>query len=193
MKPKTRIALVMTAMVVALLSYGCNSMHTTTADQAKPAAAGVAAKTSGDVYKGPVVGKSNKAKTISIKLGKGNAAKTMMVRFDDNTKGLEYAKKGEAAIITWEMRGEERFATVIKPKLAKLPAGVTEIKVEEMHELLTSNSPLTLVDARPLSRYDQAHLPGSISIPVAKLKKLQAKAIPADKDKLLIFYCGGPT
>jgi hypothetical protein len=146
-----------------------------------------------NVYQGPVVGRSNKAKTISITVGRGDDAKTMMVRFDDDTQGLEFAQKGEAAIIKWEQRGDDRFATVIEPKLAKLPEGVTEIQVEELNELIQNGTPLTLVDARPEMRFNQAHLPGSINIPVPMLKEKGAAVLPEDKDKLLIFYCGGYT
>jgi len=177
---------------LAILSFGCSKDVSTTATSTKPAT-GMEQKKEENVYKGPVIGRSNKAKTISITVGKGDKAKTMMVRFDDNTEGLEHAQKGEAAIIQWEQRGNEKFATVIKPKLAKLPDGVTEIKVDEMYNLLEAHVPLTLVDARPKLRYDQGHLPGAINIPVPKLEEMQAKALPADKDKLLIFYCGGYT
>lgn len=180
------------ALMVTLLTYGC-AQQPQSGQQAAAAKPAAEMKKDVNVYKGPIVGKSNKAKTISIKLGKGADAKTMMVRFDDQTKGIEFAKKGEAAIITWEQRGGEKFATVVKPKLAKLPAGVTEIKTEEMFELIEAGTAMTLVDARPVSRFDQAHLPGSISIPVPKLKKMKAEVLPDDKDKLLIFYCGGPT
>jgi len=182
--------LVAAAFVLALASSGLAPMSSFAESAKQPAAAEQQTK---NVYKGPVVGKSNKAQTISIQVGKGDAAKTMMVRFDDQTKGMEFAKKGEAAIITWEQRGNEKFATVIKPKLAKLPDGVTEIKVEELHGLLEGDTPLTLVDARPLMRYDQGHIPGAISIPVPKLKEKKAEVLPKDKDKLLVFYCGGPT
>ena len=192
MKRQIPVKLLVAACMLALFAFGCNKDVTSTADQAKPAAT-EAKKEAKNVYKGPIAGKSNKAKTISITVGKGAEAKAMMVRFDENTKGLEFAKKGEAAIITWEMRGDDKFATVIKPKLAKLPKGVTEIKVDELYELVSSNSPMTLVDARPVSRYHQAHLPGAISIPVPKLKEKKAAVLPEDKNKLLVFYCGGYT
>lgn len=188
---KKRYSLLAATLLLSLMSYGCTTLTTNTAQAPKPAKAEQPADPF--VYKGSVVGKSNKAKTISIKLGKGEAAKTMMVRFDDNTQGMKYAKKGEAAVVRWEMRDGEKFATVVKPKLAKLPAGVTEIKTEAMFELLTAHTPMTVIDARPTSRYHQAHLPGSLSIPVPKLKKEQGSILPDDKDKLLVFYCGGPT
>ena len=192
MNRRVPVKLLVAACMLALLSFGCNKDMTSSAKQAKPAAAETK-KAASNVFKGPIAGKSNKAKTISITVGKGAKAKAMMVRFDDDTKGLEYAKKGEAAIITWERRGDEKFATVIKPKLAKLPKGVTEIKVEELSQLVSDNNDFTLVDARPKSRFDQAHLPDAISIPVPKLKEKKAAVLPEDKDKLLIFYCGGYT
>jgi hypothetical protein len=42
-------------------------------------------------------------------------------------------------------------------------------------------------------RYNQGHLPDAISVSVPKMKKMGVKALPADKNELLVFYCGGPT
>ena len=190
MRSKRFLGVSAVVVMLSFLFFGCDKNVSKTTETAKPAAA---QQKSANVYKGPIVGKSNKAKTISITVGKGDAAKTMMVRFDDKTVGIEHAQKGEAAIINWQQRGDDKFATVIKPKLAKLPEGVAEIQVEELNQLLSDKVSLTLVDARPESRFDQAHLPGSISIPVPKLKKMKAEVLPKDKDKLLIFYCGGYT
>lgn len=177
------------AVFLALLLTGCAQ-----SPGKGPSAAGSAPAVKQDTsYTGSIVGKSNKAKTISISVGPEGQAQTMMVKFDDRTKGLNFAEQGEAAIIAWEQRGDDKVATEIKPKLAKLPEGVTEIKVDEMFALVESGTAMTLVDARPESRYDQAHLPGAISIPVPKLKKLGEKALPKDKNGLLVFYCGGPT
>ncbi|MBT8346330.1 MAG: rhodanese-like domain-containing protein [Desulfofustis sp.] len=192
MKIRSFINFIPVALMLALIMSGCAQQQgaTTASQEAKPA---VGEKKDPFVLKGPVVGRSNKAKTISITVGSGAAAKTMMVRFDDQTEGIEYAKKGEAAIIRWEQRGEDKFATVIKPKLAKLPEGVTEINVDELYQLLEDQVPMTLVDARPELRYNQGHLPTAVSIPVPKLKEKKAEVLPQDKDKLLVFYCGGYT
>jgi hypothetical protein len=190
MKNKRLLAIIAMSAMLFSFSYGCSKQATQEKAEMKPAAV---QEKKENVFTGPIVGKSNKAKTISITVGKGDSAKTVMLRFDDKTEGLEYAKKGEAAIIDWEQRGSDKFATLIKPKLAKLPAGVTEIQVEELDKLLLGQVPLTLVDARPASRYAQGHLPGAISISVPELKEMKAKVLPEDKDKLLIFYCGGYT
>ncbi|MBU0910550.1 MAG: rhodanese-like domain-containing protein [Proteobacteria bacterium] len=146
-----------------------------------------------NVYTGQIVGKSEKAKTVSIEVGQGDQAKTMMLKFDEQTKGVEQAVKGHAAIIKFEMRGNNKYATEIKPKLAKLPEGVTEVKTGELQELIKNHTDMFLVDARPESRYGQSHLPGAVSIPVALLQKKQTAALPLDKNKLIVFYCGGPT
>nr|MDA3970340.1 hypothetical protein [Desulfobulbaceae bacterium] len=112
-------------------------------DGVKPAVAAVEKKQE-NVYKGSVVGKSNKAKTISIKVGKGDKAKTIMVNFDDNTKGVEHASKGHASIIFYELRDGQPWATVVKPKLAKLPQGAIEIKTAALMEMMASNTDFTL-------------------------------------------------
>lgn len=175
-------------LLCVLFSFGCAN-STTTANEAKT----TIVKQSPNIYKGKVAGRSNKARTISITVGAGDAAKTMMIKFDETTKGLEFAKKGEAAIIKWQQRGEDKFATVVKPKLAKLPSGVAEIKVDELYKMLLDHAPLTLVDARPATRYAQGHLPGAINISVPMLKKQKGEVLPEDKDQLLVFYCGGYT
>ena len=180
------------AVMVAFLSYGCAQNTATPPTAAKPAVEETK-KQEETVYKGKVVGKSNKAKTISIAVGAEPNEKTIMLKFDDQTQGLEHVKQDNAAMITWEQRGDDKFATVIKPKLAKLPEGVTEIKTDELYDLIQAGTAMTLVDARPSVRYDQAHIPGSINIPVPKLKEKKAEVLPDDKDKLLVFYCGGPT
>ncbi len=186
-------------LMFSLLTYGCTQDSATLKDTAKKPAAEVAAKApaaqkkAANVLKGKVVGKSNKAKSISIKVGKGDKAKTVMVKFDDKTKGIEHAKKGHASIIKFEKRGKDLFAVTIKPKLAKLPKGVTEIKTAELKAILEKGEPLFLGDARPAKRYAAGHIPGAVSVPVGKLKKQKAAVLPKNKDLPIIFFCGGPT
>lgn len=186
MKQSVLFRTALAAVFLAFISFGCSQEMGSTTAEVKPAEQPPAEK---NVLKGPIEGRSNKAQTISITVGQ----ETIMVRFDDATEGLDYAKKGEAAIIRFEERDGEKYATVIEPKLAKLPAGVTEIEVHELYKMLQDHVPMTLVDSRPEMRYDQAHLPGAINLPVPKLKELGADALPADKNKLLVFYCGGYT
>ena len=48
-----------------------------------------------------------------------------------------------------------------------------------------------IVDSRPAARqYDPGHIPGAINIPDTQFDK-QVARLPADKNTLLVFYCGG--
>lgn len=173
-----------------LVSGPSGTMSTATAADQAPAAA-----QSKNVLKGKVLGKSNKAKTISIDV-KGD---TKMVKFDDNTKGLEHAAAGEAAIIEFEVRGGDKFATMIKPKLAQLPKGVVEMQPEDLAKLIAlgpEQGNYALLDARPAPRYHEGHIPTAVSLPVGKMKTTGAAYLPGDakiRNTQLIFYCGGPT
>ncbi len=173
-------------MMLALASTGCASQQAST-DGAKSGAKASQAKKL--VYKGKIVGKSNKAKQISIKLKGG---KQVMVSFGDDTVGAEHAVKGHGSIINYEMRDGKPYATLIKAKLAKMPPGVTEIQVEEVHMMLTAGMDFELIDSRPGQRYSESHVPTAISIPVCSMKEL-IDLLPNNKNKLLIFYCGGRT
>ena len=48
-----------------------------------------------------------------------------------------------------------------------------------------------IIDSRPKrAKYDKGHIPMAVSIPDSQFDKMTAK-LPADKNALLIFYCGG--
>ena len=180
-------------IMASFLVTGCNQDTSSTTKAAKPAVEAKAQQSKGPVYKGKVVGKSNKAKSISIVVGKGEKAKTIMVKFDENTKGIKHAAKGHASIIFYEMRDGQPWATVIKPKLAKLPKGVTEINTAELKSMIDANADFVLVDARPGKRYAAGHITGAVNIGTKSYKKQAPSVLPKDKDKLLVMYCGGPT
>ena len=183
------------AFVLALLSFitaGCTSPKTTGL-VAAPAAPQIMTKKETQAYKGTITGLSEKARTIAIQVGPETKAETMMLRYDDKTTGIDSVKKGDSVTIAYEMRDKEAFALAIKPNLAKLPEGVTEIKTGELQTLIGKGGNLLVIDARPESRYAQSHLPGAVSISVEKLAKEMGTVLPQDKEKMLIFYCGGPT
>lgn len=50
---------------------------------------------------------------------------------------------------------------------------------------------VVIVDSRPAARrYDVGHIPGALNIPDTQFDKFK-HLLPEDKNKLLIFYCGG--
>ena len=192
MNQKILKSLMPIACGAALLVTGCIKNEPVQAGN-QMAPAKTEAKKNQNVLKGSILGKSNKAKTISISVGKGKDAKTIMVKFDEDTKGVEHAVKGHAAIIEFKGEGKNRIATVIKPKLAKLPKGTSEMKPGELAALMESGKKFVVVDARPSKRFHEGTIPGSISIDVPTMKKKGASLLPKDKDIQLVFYCGGPT
>ncbi len=150
-----------------------------------------AAQSMENVYQGQVTGYSKKAKTITIDAD----GTSQMVKVDDSTEGLDHIQVGHAAIVTFEVRGKDKVAVSVKPKLAKLPEGVTDIGVDEIAGLIASGKAgnYLLVDSRPKKRYDQGHIPTAVSIPADVLEEKKEAVLPADKDTLLVFYCGGVT
>jgi hypothetical protein len=179
-------------LMLALLASGCAGTKNAGVTEAAPVKETVQA-TEQFVYEGEVAGISERAKTISITVGKGDQAKVMMVKYDDKTIGVTQAAKGRAVKITYEKRDKDTIATDIQLKLAKLPAGTSEIKTPELQKIINDKAPLFLVDSRPLIRYNQSHLPEAQSIPVPLLEEKQAGVLPKNKELPLVFYCGGPT
>lgn len=148
--------------------------------------------------KGKITNISQKAKTIA--LAKKDKS-FFLVKFDDTTKlkGVESAKEfkvGEAILISYEVVNGENIARSIEKALVKLPKGTKEVKTDALVKMASEDKDLVIVDARPPAKYAQSHIPGSVSIPFAKLKKMGddgAKLLDKYSGKQLVFYCGGPT
>lgn len=181
---------------LALLSVSCAPAK----QSATPAGAGQAkqqvkqaAAQDGQTVTGTIKGISRLAKSISLEVGSGEAAKSMLIRFDDKTKGMQDAVQGEPSVVTFTMQGDTPYAIEVKRKVATIPEGVAEIKTAELVTLLEKDAKVFLVDSRPAVRYKQAHLPGARSIPQVKLEQEKAVVLPADKSTPLVFYCGGVT
>lgn len=148
--------------------------------------------------KGQVKAISNKAKTVSVTVeGKG----VVMFKFDNATEFVNFQETKEiapptAVVVRYKTVGPDNVATFIKKALVTLPAGVTEIKTDELAALL-AKGPIAgnycLIDARPAKIAAAEHIPTAVSIPVNLLKEKGEKLLPCDKNKLVIFYCGGPT
>lgn len=181
-------------LIMSLIAMiGCSQTKLMSENMAEKPSIASAKKIKKKILKGKIVGKSNKAKTISILVGKGDKAKTMMVKFNDSTKGLSNAVKGSAAIIQFKSIGRDKIATVIQQKLAKLPEGVSEIQPITLAKMMENNEKFVLIDSRPAKVFHGGSIPGSISIPVPVMKKNGSSLLPADKNIQLVFYCGGVT
>ena len=80
-----------------------------------------------------------------------------------------------------------------KPKIV-VPdqiAGVTTVSAEQLIELLTSDKPTMLIDARIKEDRDHGYIETSISLLDIETNCNALKGIIADKKQALLFYCNG--
>jgi rhodanese-related sulfurtransferase len=91
------------------------------------------------------------------------------------------------------------FATTTLAAEAKKDASKADWKFHDIvdvgfvmqHIKVPMAEDVRIIDARPKrAKYDKGHIPGAISIPDSQFDKMTAQ-LPAQKDALLIFYCGG--
>ncbi|MDJ0810537.1 MAG: rhodanese-like domain-containing protein [Desulfobacterales bacterium] len=77
------------------------------------------------------------------------------------------------------------------PGWLEVPGNYASVSVEWVKKQVDSQADMMIVDSRPKrKKYDKGHLPGAISIPTTKFDSMVGE-LPQDKDKLLVFYCGG--
>ena len=77
------------------------------------------------------------------------------------------------------------------PGWMAVPGNYASVSVEWVKQQVDSQADMVIIDSRPKrKKYDKGHLPGAISIPTSKFDSMVAQ-LPQDKDKLLVFYCGG--
>lgn len=139
---------------------------------------------------------SRKAKTLQVFMGPA----TWQVTFDANTelngaKKVNKIGKMKEIGVEFEQRGNILVAKTIDVKQpAEIPAEWI-IDTAEMQRLVAMGPKAgnySLYDARPGKLFLEGHIPGAISNYDAQFEK-NLKKLPKDKNKLLVFYCGGPT
>jgi rhodanese-related sulfurtransferase len=64
-----------------------------------------------------------------------------------------------------------------------------DISVKEVKALVASKKAV-LIDVNGTDSYAKGHVPGALDFD--KIEKDFAKALPADKETLIVAYCGGP-
>ena len=82
-----------------------------------------------------------------------------------------------------------------------LPKGTSVITIDEMKALVTKGPDAgnyLMFDSRPATRFHSGTIPTSLMLPSGEMEKLDKEGKPhpllgQDKNKLLIFWCGGPT
>lgn len=144
-------------------------------------------------------------KSNSIQLNLGTA--TEIVKFDAKTikvidagdpKKVEHlrdVKKGHEARIEFAEKDGVKTATLIS---FKGPIKIAQEKLifhPALQKLVAAGpekGSYTLIDSRPLPRFQEGTIPTSINLPFPAFDKFLDR-LPKEKDKLLVFFCQGIT
>ncbi len=65
-----------------------------------------------------------------------------------------------------------------------------DYSAEQLKRLIDSGKQVFLLNPLSEIEYNQAHIPGSVNIPVSKIRK--TNKLPKDKETLIVTYCKGP-
>ena len=162
-------------------------------------------KVEASVFRGYLESVSMKSSSVQVKVDD----KSEVLKFDKGTvkvanpdlkdtdveKLLRGIKKNHEVKVVVENRDGALFAKEI---VAKPPIKIDEaklIKVDEVEKLVAlgpEKGNFTLIDSRPLPRYQDGFIPGAVNLPYPAFDKNLDK-LPADKNRLIIFYCAGNT
>jgi rhodanese-related sulfurtransferase len=142
-------------------------------------------------------------KSQAIQLGID--ANKEIVRFDPKTlqvydagvakapEQLREVKKGHEARIAYVEKDGQKWATEIRFKGPVKVAKEDLVDYAFVHKLVDQGTGnFMLVDSRPLPRFQQGTIPGSVNIPYPAWDKVVSR-LPADKNTQLVFFCQGVT
>jgi rhodanese-related sulfurtransferase len=77
------------------------------------------------------------------------------------------------------------------PGYMKVAGNYAGVSADWVKQQIDNNTDMMLIDSRPKrTKYDKGHIPTAVSIPDSQFDKMTAQ-LPADKNSLLVFYCGG--
>lgn len=103
-------------------------------------------------------------------------------------------KVDEALTVEFRMRGDDVIASSVSRIRTPAPAGVRAITLDQLLENpggRDGSRATVLVDTRSTELYDAGHIPGAISVPLARLEKRSFGLLPEEKGARLVFYDEG--
>ena len=142
--------------------------------------------------------------TMQIKVGK---KLIWIVNYDDKTRIVDGDKtlgadsikdlpKKKEILISFSGGESKPLATQITVKQPYKVPEDQKISNDEVVKLVSmgpEKGKYTLVDARPKGAFLGGHIPSAISLPFDSFDESCSTVLPEDKNRMLVFYCGGPT
>ncbi len=148
-----------------------------------------------------------KSKTIQLKVDDA----VHLLKFDEddikvvNKEGktgdgelLKNNKVARGHAVSVEYVEKDGVKTAVK-LIEKPPVKISEemlMKTEDLQKLVAkgpAKGKYYLFDSRPVSVFQEGFIPSATSLPFSDFDTLAPQLLPADKNALIIFYCGGPT
>jgi hypothetical protein len=200
MIPRNKTSLLLAALVAATFSTAGVS------EAGKPSVGGPCQKchtAQPDAVRGNLGKVSPEFSTLQVKAGNI----VWIVKYDDKTSVINGDKTSGAdtlkdlpinkEILVSYSGGESKpLATEIAVKQPyKVPdeQKITNDEVVKLVSMGPEKGQYTLIDARPSGAFLSGHIPTAISLPFDNFEESCSVVLPEDKDRLLVFYCGGPT
>ncbi|RUM35579.1 MAG: hypothetical protein DSY57_06840 [Desulfobulbus sp.] len=143
-------------------------------------------------YTGTIIAKSNRKQTITLKVAGDTSDREKIIKFDHQTRGMEYSVRGKQVKITCKSDNNKTCkAVTIKPGATIYATGVMPVTVHELKKKIDAHRDFVLIDTRSPAEYSRSHLPSALSFEVcgADITSLPQSI---DRDAMLIFYCGWP-
>lgn len=125
-------------------------------------------------------------------------AKSIKVIDAGEAKDAEYlrkVKKGHETRIDFTEKDGVKTATQV---VFKGPIKIAQDKlifypeIEKLVALGPEKGNYTLIDSRPLPRFQEGTIPGAINLPFPVFDKMLDR-LPKDKNRLVVFFCAGVT
>jgi hypothetical protein len=200
MIPRNKTSLLLAALVAATFSTAGVS------EAGKPSVGGPCQKchtAQPDAVRGNLGKVSPEFSTLQVKAGNI----VWIVKYDDKTSVINGDKTSGAdtlkdlpinkEILVSYSGGESKpLATEIAVKQPyKVPdeQKITNDEVVKLVSMGPEKGQYTLIDARPTGAFLSGHIPTAISLPFDNFEESCSVVLPEDKNRLLVFYCGGPT
>lgn len=178
-----------------------------TANAGKPSVAGPCIKchtAEADTVRGNLGTVSPDFNTLQVKVGK---KLIWIVNYDDKTSVVngdktsgagsikDLPKKKEISVSYSGGESNPLATEIIVKQPYKVPEDqkITNDEVAKLVSQGPDKGNYTLVDARPKGAFLTGHIPSAISLPFDSFEESCSTVLPNDKDRLIVFYCGGPT
>lgn len=176
------------------------------AEAGKPTIAGVCTKchtAQPDAIRGKLGAVSTEFNTMQVSVGKlvwivNYDTKTTVVKGDKTAGSDSIVKLPKNKEILVSFSGDEAKplateVTVKQPYKVPEEQKISNAEVVKLVAQGPEKGQYSLIDARPKGAFIAGHIPSAVSLPFDTFEETCSTVLPADRDKLLVFYCGGPT